>query len=407
MVNKPQHNIPSKEKLLAFVRGELSAKERLDIAKAMEENPFLADVVEGLRLSENREKNIVELEQKIRVKYQNKGGAKVISFQSKAILTAAASVLLLLSFGIYQKMLKLDETRVVSEQTFKNEQAPQTILKANEGAENSENLIEEESEEKIQTVTLNTAIAEQQKQSESKNLGEKSVSNKQATDKLESLVDETKAPQPITATTGAVMSDGDKDYNSKKDISGKAYVSDNVMQNAAPAYTSGRQTTHDIPKREEGQKKKNSVYRAEEQPAAASQEEIIQEKESSKKSLTREVADQNIPFNQAIALHNRKNFEAAFSIMDSLAQKNPKNIEYQYYAGTFAYDNKLYHKAISYLEPISKDNKNNYQEASKWFLALSYKAIGKNEKAKSLLKDIASKNNNYQQMAADTLKTME
>jgi FimV-like protein len=57
--------------------------------------------------------------------------------------------------------------------------------------------------------------------------------------------------------------------------------------------------------------------------------------------------------------------------------------------------------------PLSKNSKSKFQESSKWYLALSYKASGKKEKAKSLLKQIAQKNNGYQQMAADSLKLME
>ncbi len=408
MVNNPKHINPSKEKLLAFVRGELSAKERMDIAKAIEENPVLEDVVEGLRLSENREKNIYELEQKIRKQYRNKGGAKIISFQSKAILAAAASVLLLISFGIYNKMLKLDETRVVSEQTYKNTDAPQAILKATEGSTSSEETDEEESEQVLQTIMPNFTRTEQQ-QTELKNLQEKTLFNKAATDQTESLMDETKTLQQTVVNTGAVFSDADKDYNAKLEVSGKTNMSDNVASEKSPASVVATTTsvTRDAPKREESEKKKTERYRSAEQAPAAVAEEIIQEKESTKKSLARPVPDANEPFNQAIALHNRKNFDAAFLKMDSLAQKHPKNEEYQYYAGAFAYDNNSYLKAINYLEPLSKNTKSKFQEPAKWYLALSYKASGKREKAKKLLTEIAAKNNGYQQMAADSLKTMD
>ncbi|MFN4233698.1 MAG: tetratricopeptide repeat protein [Bacteroidia bacterium] len=405
MVNKPKNNIPSKEKLLAFIRGELSAKERMDIAKAIEENPFLADAVEGLRISEKREQNIYELEQKIRVKYQTKGGAKVISFQSKAILAAAASVLLLLSFGIYQKMLKLDEARVVSEQTYNNKNVSKEILKENETTTNSKtDAIEETKEKSAPKNSNNNTITEQTNIiSNHKNIYNEGYKNN---GRFESISDEENKVEQDNILSSNLSVYEYKNFDDGNQKHSEAIgSSDKKQPAAAPATAINTTTTREI--REESSKANYKTYSLEETSIPVAQAENAQEKEKTKKSLTREVADQNIPFNQAIALHNRKNFEAAFSIMDSLAQKNPKNIEYQYYAGAFAYDNKSYNKAISYLEPISKDNKNNYQEASKWFLALSYKAIGKNEKAKSLLKDIASKNNNYQQMAADTLKTLE
>lgn len=408
MVNNPKHINPSKEKLLAFVRGELSAKERMDIAKAIEKNPVLEDVVEGLRLSENREKSIHVLEQKIREKYRNKGGAKIISFQSKAILTAAASVLILISFGIYNKMLKLDEARVISEQTFKNQNAPQAILKATEGNTNSEEAIEEENEQSPQTIAPNFSIAEKQQEFALKNTQEKTVFIKEDADKLESLLDETKAPQQAASNTGVAVADGDKDYDSKRDVSGKTSVSDNFSIANAPASSTATTTsTIDIPKREKSAKKKTESYRSAEQAPVAVAEEKLQEKESTTKTLDRTVPDQNDPFNQAISFHNRKNYQAAFLKMDSLAQNQPKNDEYQYYAGAFAYDNKLYDKAINYLEPLSKNTRSKFQESAKWYLALSCKANGEHEKAKKLLKEIAAKNNGYQQLAADSLKAME
>jgi hypothetical protein len=405
MVNKSQHTIPSKEKLLAFVRGELSAKERMDIAKAIEENPILADAVEGLRLSLNREKNILELEQAVRKKFQNSNRGKIISFQSKAILAAAASVLILISIGIYNKMLKLDEGRVVSEQTFKNTKAPTEIIKATEGSANSEEAAEAESAPAAQTIAPNFNFTEQQK-SEQKNKQEKATEKTEIAKKLESPMEETKAQQAISTNSAAMLADGDKDYNAKKDASGRAAVNDNTAMANAPAPASST-ITRDIPKREESDKKKTERYRSAEQAPAAAFDETIQEKESTKKSLAREVPDPNSPFNQAIALHNRRNFEAAFFKMDSLVQKNSKNDEYQYYAGVFAYDNKLYEKAINYLEPLSKNTKSKFQESAKWYLALSYKALGKTDKAKLLLKEFAAKNNGYQQLAADSLKAME
>lgn len=408
MVNKSQHTIPSKEKLLAFVRGELSAKERMDISKAIEEDPVLADAVEGLRLSLNREKNILELEQAVRKKYQNSRRGKIISFQSKAILAAAASVLILISFGIYNKMLKLDEGRVVSEQTFKNTKAPTEIIKATEGSANSEEAAEAESAPTPQTIAPNFTLTEQQK-FEQKNKQEKATEKSEIVNTLESPMEETKTQQAISSNSDAMLADGDKDYNAKKVASGRASINDNkAMANAPePAAVSSTIIIKDVPKKEGIDKNNTGRYRYAEQAPAVALEETIQEKESPKKSLAREVPDANNPFNQAIALHNRRNFEAAFFKMDSLAQMDSKNDEYQYYAGVFAYDNTSYSKAVSYLEPLSKNSKSKFQESAKWYLALSYKALGKTEKAKLLLKEIASKNNGYQQLAADSLKAME
>lgn len=381
MVHNTKHINLSKEKLLAFVRGELSAKERMEIAKAIEENPVLEDVIEGLRLSENREKNIHVLEQKIREKYRNKGGAKIISLQSKAILTAAASVLILISFGIYNKMLKLDDARVVSEQTYKNEKAPEAIIKATEDNTKSEEAIEEENDNSQRTIAPNFSIAEKQQEFALKNTQEKTVFIKEDANRLESLSDENKAPQEVVTNTSVAFEDGDKDYDSKSDVSGKTSVNEILSIANAPASSAATTTAiRDIPKRKESAKKK---------------------------TLDRTVPDQNDPFNQAISLHNRKNYQAAFLKMDSLAQNQLKNDEYQYYAGAFAYDNKLYDKAIYYLEPLSKNIRSKFQESAKWYLALSYKANGEREKAKKLLKEIAAKNNGYQQMAADSLKAME
>lgn len=403
MANKSQHTIPSKEKLLAFVRDELSAKERMDIAKAIEENPVLEDAVEGLRLSTNREKNITELEKAVRNKYQNSSRGKIISFQSKAILAAAASVLILISFGIYNKMLKLDEERIVSEQTFKNTKAPTEIIKATEGIVNSEEAAEEEASPMPQTIAPNFSLSDEQK-SEQKINQEKA--SEKITNKLELPVEETKTQHAISANSGAVLADGDKELNVIRNTDSRAVVNDNIEKDNAPASASAA-LTHDIPKREESKKKKTEHYRSTEQAPASVSEETTPEMESAKKSLAREVADANNPFNQAIALHNRRNFEAAFFKMDSLAQKNSKNDEYQYYAGVFAYDNTSFTEAVSYLEPLSKNSKSKFQESAKWYLALSYKALGQTDKAKLLLKEIAAKNNGYQKLAADSLKAME
>lgn len=405
MANKQSKNIPSKEKLLAFIRGELSEIERADISKAIEENPFLADAVEGLRISNKREQNIYEIEQKIREKYQNKSGAKIISFQSKAIIVTAASVLLLLSFGIYQKLLKLDEARVVSEQTYKKKNATKEVLKENEITTNSKtDAIEKTDEKSAPKNSNNNTITEQTHIiSNNKNMYSEGSKNN---GRFESISDEENKAEPenILSSNSSVYEDKNFDDGSQK-FSEAIGSSDNKLPAAAPATAINSITTRE--KREENSKSKYKTQRLEETSIPVAQSENTQDKEKTKKSLAREVADQHISFNHAISLHNRKNFNEAFFIMDSLAQKNPQNIEYRYYAGVFAYDNKLYEKAINYLYEIAGNKNNKYYDAAKWYLALSYKSLGKTEKAKQILNEIASTNNNYKSMANDTLATMQ
>ncbi len=405
MVNKSQHTMPTKEKLLAFIRGGLPAKERMDFAKAIEEDPVLADAVDGLRLSLNRDKNIRDIEHAVRRKYQNSSNRKIIPFQSKVILAAAASVLILISFGIYNKMLKLDEGRVVSEQTFKNTKVPTDIIKATENSANSEEAAEAKSAPAPQTIFPNYTLRDQQK-SEQKSILENIIEKTEIANKHDLPMKETTLQKQASTNSGMVLADGNKEYDLTKNASGRFNAIDNLEMSHTPASASST-ITHDIPKREESNKKKTEGYFSAEQFPAAVLDETKQEKESANKSLAKAVFDANNPFNQAIALHNRKNFEAAFLKMDSLAQTNYNNDEYQYYAGVFAFDNSSYTKAINYLEPLSKNNNSKFQESAKWYLALSYKANGKNEKAKALLKEIAAKNNGYQQLAADSLKALE
>jgi tetratricopeptide (TPR) repeat protein len=414
MADKSAHTIPSKEKLLAFVQGGLSAKERMDIAKAMEENPMLADVVEGLRLSQNAGKNIRGLENKVREKYTNRKGGKIITFQSKAVLAAAASVLLLISVGIYNKMMKLDEERVVSEQLFKNTEAPQAVIKSAEGAASTEleqaeeNLIsEEEIQQNAQSVlklkTEDFEIADKKDasvDSDGEVYPQEKVEMAKVADELKQettlaeekrWVSEKKEVASGTTTTGGVVYDADKVAS-------------------IPAFATTTVSTKESPYRKEKEKTKseraNSQTRdaVQQAPVTAVAEE--QENDNTKKTLARPAQDMSDPFNQAIALHKRKNNKEAVALLDSLSKSKPENIEYKYHAGVFSYEDKAYTKAIDYLAPLLSDSKNKYFDAAQWYTVLSHKALGNTDKAKKLLSEIAAKNNGYQQMAADTLKTM-
>jgi hypothetical protein len=412
MVNKPKNNIPDQKTLLAYLRGELSAKQQENIARSIEENPLLKDVVNGLRLSKNRDKNIEELEQKIRNKYKHNEGAKIISFQSKAILIAAASVLLLISFGIYNKMLKLDQERVVTEQTYKNEKTPNTELKSAEAFITTEEETADEKDNQEAKTALETSKEIPSRlsgmataKSETQIFPEKNIQKNSDNALSESLADEAPVKENMT-NTGSINFAEDKDAASKSKESKNTYTSDKSDISGVSTTVTSTVSTRDYPKREENEKKKTAQYRAAEQAPAATAE-IVQEKVSAKKSLARPTADLNDPLNQAVELHNRNNYEGAFIKMDSLAQKHPNNDEYQYYAGVFAYDYKAYSKAQSYLEPLSKNTKSKFHESAEWYLALSYKASGKKNKAKTLLREIAIKNNAYQKQAADSLKALE
>ncbi|MFN7013172.1 MAG: hypothetical protein ACK4ON_02765, partial [Bacteroidia bacterium] len=287
MVNKSQHTIPSKEKLLDFVRGELSAKERIDIEKAIEEDPVWADVDEGLRLSLNREKNILELEQALRKKYQNSSKGRIISFQSKAILAVAASVLILISFGIYNKMLKLDEGSVVSEQTFKNTKAPTKIIKTTKGSVNSQNSAEAESAHTPETITPNFNLTDQQK-SKQKNIQEKAAEKTEIANKLDLPTGQTKEEQELSTNSGAVLADKDKYFNAKRDASAGNAVNDNTTMGNSPTPASASSTIiKDIPKKEGINKNNTGRYRSAEQDSAVIYE-MTEEKESAQKSLARE-----------------------------------------------------------------------------------------------------------------------
>jgi len=103
---------------------------------------------------------------------------------------------------------------------------------------------------------------------------------------------------------------------------------------------------------------------------------------------------------EAIMKFQEKDYKIAAWMFGKILSKDETNMAVWFYYGISSIETNSYDNATNAFLKVINDNQNLYVEHAEWYLSLCYLKSDKNDKAKDMLKLIASDENNFHQQEA-------
>ena len=100
-------------------------------------------------------------------------------------------------------------------------------------------------------------------------------------------------------------------------------------------------------------------------------------------------------------------FRNSFQNFQLLADKNPNDVNAQFYAGYCAYWILNYQYALNSFDKVLASENNVFKQEAAWFKAATLYAMQKNEEAKKLLQEIIDRNGFYNAKATQLIKQIK
>lgn len=441
-----------KELILKYIDGSCSEDQKRKIELAIEQDPFLADAVEGLKLSGANiaQKNIAEIDDKVNEKTGLPKAGRVFTLNPKKLLVAASVVGLLVSsvliaqtvFKYYQenKLAKNEtDTKIVEEKTIEAEPMQQAPVETTTNQEAvSPALVEQKETEKeiafetngqsVSTSPLSMVFKDALKgASDSKTDANVPVL-------LRGYLLDQKTQKPIDGALVALQG-GNKTYTSQSgyyeikanpgtyqldiikagyaDVSQKVKLSDGQNRQLSMLLTSNNdnnqlaytpKVVEDISVKmmdEEAEQRAGNVQSVSKNKAVATAED---KKETSAPAAAADRAVIANSFDDGMDKFRIQDYNSSANLFEKSIKESNRTDAYYYAAMSYKNLGKT-SKAISYFDKVSKTGGSLGAE-SKYQMAQIYIQKGQKNKAKDLLNELVNDNSYLKKQAEKQLEEL-
>ena len=115
----------------------------------------------------------------------------------------------------------------------------------------------------------------------------------------------------------------------------------------------------------------------------------------------------NTDFAEGMVSYKLEEYAEALEYWQPLLEADPTNDTLNYYVGVTSLADEQSDSAIDYLTTVVNSEQSSFRTSAQWYLALSYLKSDQREQAKSLLKDLANRDNPYQSQSSEILQKIE
>lgn len=373
----------SESVMLAYLRNELSAEEKAVFEKQLEEDPFAADALEGLRAAQAP--LLAEKLASIKKQVREKSGVKEtkrIHLHWSTYAWAAVVFGVLLGVGFLLINYVGDNQRDMA----MNKEPDQEI--------NTSLFEEQRKTETLQPVTTTvTADSVTENITAAKPVESVTVAEKEAT--VSAAVKDVPAEKPLPAPPPAKEDLSTFKSIENKQIKATEVQKKNDLSDAAKAPAAGYAA------REETVTEMQVV-------TATGAKKITAQKETGEaEALNDKRAKSTSPatLDDAMKTFNNGNYTEAARQFDEVLKKTPDNSEALYFGGISEYINGNNKKSEKNFDQLLKTNR--YTEGSKWYKANILLKKGKREEAVKLLQELSATNGSYKERAIKKLEEVK
>lgn len=395
-----EQNALTREAMLAYVAGTLSAEDKQQFEELLKEDPFAQDALEGLQSTAQltAATAIAGINKKVR---ERTGLQQKKTIQLHWTSYAWAAVLLGLLIGIGFVMVNMlgnnneqmamdkPSTERAEEVLFEQKTAQQTLVAADTqpatdslsvSLRQSENIsansysTESGIDKNLEPTKPATTTSEIANAARKENLAAaKTITGASATPAVSSAGIQ---PQPVSITPA----------ENGKGKSGGMRFADDGKENTAAETKAEKKTSNKISESKED--------KAASEPMPSTQKvirgSIIEREETDQKRV--------VTIDGAMKNFNSGNYKQSSDDFDAILREQPQNADALYFGGISDYINGNAKKSEKNFDKLLKDG-SKFQEGSKWYKANILLRKGKKEEAKKLLDELAGTGGSYKERA--------
>lgn len=384
IVKLSEQGVVTEEALIAYAQNKLSAEEKQELEKLLEQDPFARDALEGLQSSANQTtvtSSISSLKKKVRERSGLKEGKGLhIHWVNYAWAAVVLGLLIGIGFIMVNFLNKKDNNLALNQ---KNESANTPVVQLKDTTSVYEKAVVAADSTTWRGAALTDSVAvpvsaaiPQTKQGGLKQTittgaATNSVVSPSSVNAANGKASQTYAMQPVTAPTGLKPKPIDAEQTKNSFLRSKA-AADSVRV--------------------------SGYYGADKNSSQATTA-------ASRKESSPPATDQAVLQDEAMKSFNSADYAKAGDYFDQILKHDPDNPDALYFGGISDYINGKTAKSENNFDKLLKKG-SKYIDGSKWYKANILIKKGHSDAAKPLLQDLSTSNGSYKERAVKKLAEM-